>query len=289
MNCQQCQRRLMAAEQLEDAALAIEAHLGQCETCRQFRRQLVRIEANVPRLPLPPSRAKQTLLNQILAGPAAEPIQYSQPAHRPAQPAPAPTVLQHPGMRFAWVAAAAVGLIACGVWLGNWMSRTTPSDESAPQILAKAPEANPLPPRDTKPPAFAGGESLSAKVMKCDLRLAKAQTVRERVEALVELADVLQRETRLLAKSTPSAKLEKLAGLYKRVLEEGVVARARDLAMDERKDVLPQVTAQLTKTRLDVERSAVTLPDAADALRQIASAAGDADVVLRELMREAAE
>jgi hypothetical protein len=125
--------------------------------------------------------------------------------------------------------------------------------------------------------------------MACDLKLAEAETTGERVKALAELADALQMETQLLSKSAPPAELNKLAVFFKKVIEDGVVARARDLPMGERVDVLKEVAAQLAKTTSETETLAQAAPQSAPALRMIAAAAREGDATLQKLMQEAAE
>jgi hypothetical protein len=173
-----------------------------------------------------------------------------------------------------------------------------PGGQGTPPAQVKATEPAPsakAPPQpidrknDQKTPLGPRTKTLVAKLMECDLKLAEAETARERLEALTELAEVLHRETTLLSKSAPRAELTKLAGLYKQVIKEGVVARARELPMPQRKEVLGSVAAELAKTRRDAEKSAQAAPRSAEALLLIAAAAGDGDAQLRQLMREATE
>src|SRR5262245_39138817 len=126
MNCEQCQRRLLCVEKPGSAELAAEAHLAECAVCREFQRHLLQIEANVLRLPVPPSKKKERFLERIRG-------QHVQGLERPAQVAtvsvplesvplesvPLPTRRWRPRMAWVSLTAAAVVLVAFGLWLGN--------------------------------------------------------------------------------------------------------------------------------------------------------------------------
>jgi hypothetical protein len=311
MNCRQCQQRLLTTERPESPGPKAQAHLAVCMACRQFQQHLVRIEANVPRLPLPPSIGKENVLREILGQPAL-PAPRPRLAKLPPSGDARATPLRQWFRRAQWTgaAAAAVVLLACGVWLGMWLARTAPPEPTGPGPQVKAPEeksktsssidpfakkanaGNKKPDRkDTKQavPLLADATPLVTKLMACDLKLAEAETTGERVKALAELADALQMETQLLSKSAPPAELNKLAVFFKKVIEDGVVARARDLPMGERVDVLKEVAAQLAKTTSETETLAQAAPQSAPALRMIAAAAREGDATLQKLMQEAAE
>jgi hypothetical protein len=284
----------MSTEKPNFPALPVQAHLAQCLECREFQRRLLLLQNNVPRIPLPPTRAKEQLLQQILQGPV--------PAFRGQEIAPRRHAAaswrlraQQQWRQIAVGLAAAVVLVASGIWLGNMLSR--PSGTGPRKAIQQAQNSGPAPGVKSQPDPFnsnqkpetARGKTLVAKVMECDLKLAGAQTPRQRVEALAELANVLQRETVLLITSAGPAELNKLAGLYKQVIQDGVLPRARELPMDERRDVLSSVTAQLGKAKREAEQLAQSTPRSAEAMQRIAAAARQGDQQLRELMQESLE
>jgi hypothetical protein len=300
MNCQQCQRRLMSVEKPEFPDLPAQAHLAECLACRDFQRQLVLMESNVPRVPVPASQAKARLLQQLRAAPSPVANAPSPRAHASSPRAHQPGAYA-PGSPLAgrWHEvgiglAAAVVLIACGLWLGNMLTHSSsPEDVAPPQAQNQSPDAvakapNPFKKGDKQNP-FVKGKTLVAKLMACDLKLAQAQTPKQRVEALAELASLLHRETTELSQSAGPAELNKLAALYKQVIQDGMLPQARELPMDERMEVLPGVTAQLAKAERDAAESARATPRSAAALQAIAAAAHDGDVQLRELMQEGLE
>ena len=303
MNCQHCQRRLMSIEKPAYAEPLVAAHLTECASCREFQRLLLRVEANVRRVPVPPSRKKARFLERVrgqhvqaLPGPlaAATPT----PAGPPAAP-PVPAARMRPR---AWVAlvAAAVVLVVFGLWLGNQVALFIMRPDGSSQHQAKAddpaPKGRPDPfkqPETKKTPDDVKAPPLVSRLLECDLKLAEAETPRQRVLALAELADVLQQETRDLSRSKklPKEDFDKLAKLYKQVVHDGIVPRARELPMDDRRDLLQAVAQQLTKTHASAEQLAKTAPQApaAEALRVIALAAHDGDAQLRGLMQQGGE
>jgi hypothetical protein len=298
MNCQQCQRRLMSSERPEFPSLPVDAHLAECLSCREFQRQLVLVENNVGRVPVPASRGKAHLLQQILQQSKASPAVTRRAVG--VCPGRAGSVSHRsPRSRFAgrWHEvgiglAAAVVLVVCGLWIGNLLTRGSADNPQEAQTEGPAPASGPLPnpfPRKAAKNPFASGKTLVAKLMDCDLKLAQAQSPRQRVEALSELATLLHRETTDLSKSAGTLELTKLAGLYKQVIHEGMLPQARELPMEERMEILPGVTAQLGKAGREAEQSARSTPRSAEALRLIAAAAHDGDVQLRELMQEGLE
>jgi hypothetical protein len=283
MNCQQCQRRILAAEQVDHAVLAVEAHLAQCESCRQFRRELVRVEANIPFVPVPASGGKERLIQMILTNPQAARsagaaandsgvllARLEATGRRPGYRDPGTESRPWPALalaaftrqigniphKVAIATASAAALILCGVWLGSWLGSSGGGDSAASQ--SPADQADAPQPGQSKPAAawqnkstLASGErGLAGRLLDCDLKLAEAQKPRQRLEILIELADVLHFETRMLAKAAPPARLDHLAGLYDRVLEEGIAAAARELPIEERKLVLAKAADQAAKKRL---------------------------------------
>src|SRR5262245_4043923 len=70
MICDVCQKHLMLSEDPDNPDLEVSAHLAECQTCRDWQRQLLQIEHNVGRLPAPAS-SPQAFLDKFLRWPAA--------------------------------------------------------------------------------------------------------------------------------------------------------------------------------------------------------------------------
>jgi hypothetical protein len=261
MKCDFYQRRLLTMENPDNPPAEVVAHLARCAVCRDWQRRLLQLEANVPRLPVPPTGARETLLDRLLQK----------------SPSPESRTLPIPARRWNWRliaagAAAAVILTASGIFLGNALWQAIDEPEKKP--LAKTPK------NDQPPPP------LVARVVRCDVRLARASTATERVEALADLADQLQGESKALARASGVKELDRLARLYKKVVRQGVIARSRALPAGERVKVLKPIVARLAraeKAALDLARQT---PKSATSLRLIAQTAHEGRNQLRGLMEK---
>jgi hypothetical protein len=253
MKCETIQRRLLKAESPTRLPAEMQAHLTTCAVCREWQRQLVQLEEYVGRLPVPASTAKAELL-KLLSSRAA------------GIAAPAPPVVRSWSWRLPAGLAAAVLLLAVGGWLLSLMRPAAPRPDH-PTVAARPP--------------------LLDNLLERDLRLANATTQRQRVEALADVADDLQEETRALALDASGDDLESLARLYGQVVREGIIAGAQTLPRAERRAVLSSIAERLVKTRAAATRLAKEVTsDSARSLQAIAAAAEEGDRDLRAIFRE---
>ncbi len=272
MNCDVCQRRLLATANPAAPSREVRKHLARCASCRAFQSRLRRIEHNLPALPVPSTRGKKRFLARFLGRPETAP----RPAPTTTPTLPLPWWRRQSVLRAVGAVAAAV-LIGCGVYLGVWLARSVPLPGPNEPVAKEEP---PVPDQD-----------LVARLLDCDLRLAKAGTPRQRVETLAELADTLHRESRALSQGDGVQELQALARLYERVIEEGMVRRAKEVpAGQERREALAPIVAQLAQAEREArqlaERLAQKSARSSDSLRQIAAAAKVGDRQLRGLMEE---
>ena len=263
MNCTQCQRQLLE----ENLGPEVEAHLAECMACRQWHKMLMQVESHLPLLPVPESLRKKQLQEELIHGPATMPDTI--PLHVPTPPA-------RPFIRISWRELAVVGgglaaagvLIACGIFLGNMLS----------------------PPRNSNPPVVQANnkeKTLAGKLIELDMQLAQSDNTRERVETLAKLAENLQGESRSLAQVAGPKELQTLAKLYSKVVEEGLVQRARKLPAADRREVLDPILSQLMIAKKDAEEMAQKAPaESAVPFQVIAAAARNSDLQLRKLMEE---
>ena len=263
MNCSQCQRQLLE----ENSGPEVEAHLAECMACRQWHKMLMQVESHVPLLPVPESLRKTQLQEELIHGAATTPETI--PLHVPTAPA-------RPFIRISWRELAAVGgglaaaavLIAGGIFLGNMLS----------------------PPRNPNPPVVQANnkeKTLAGKLIELDMQLAQSDNTRERVETLAKLAENLQGESRSLAQVAGPKELQTLAKLYSKVVEEGLVQRARKLPAADRREVLDPILSQLMIAKKDAEEMAQKAPaESAVPFQVIAAAARNSDLQLRKLMEE---
>jgi hypothetical protein len=160
-------------------------------------------------------------------------------------------------------AAAAAVLVACGILLGLALTRREPAAVEAP--LAE--------------------QDLVVRLVDCDARLAETNSPSQRVQTLAEVADALRRESDALRRADGSAdELREVARLYARVVREGLVARARTLPRDERRQVLDPIVNRLARAEREARQQAARAAHASAPLLQIADAARDGAHALREVV-----
>jgi hypothetical protein len=275
MNCTVIQRRLLESERPGSPPAELEEHLAVCLSCQKWQQRLVQLEHHVPVLPIPVTSARATLLGQIAALPVKQKSQAQESKdsgqHANRQAAPVRSRVPDLSVPRRWGSLAA-GAAAAVLLLGlSWWMLQGPGG-TAMQDASKKNAAVPDP--------------LLACLLQRDLRLAEAKTTRERVEVLAGLADDLNAETQNLARTADADDLQELARQYQRVVEDGVVLRARDLPARERLQVLHPIAARLARAGHDAESLAMEVPSAAGPLHRIADAARAGDGQLRGLLQE---
>ena len=276
MKCRTVQNRLLIAEDPAHPAEEVQAHLQACAPCRHYQRRLLRLESHVPLLPIPPSQVRAEMVRQFLAGsaPAVSAVVNGTAADHPIPP-PILALRNSPATgrrlipRYRWYAAVGVAaaiflLIFDGLVLWN----PTPSGKGHKEQAIQDP--------------------LLASLLERDLRLAKAGNPRDRIEALADLADDLQEHTRKLSHRAEAEDLRRLAKLFERVVEEGIVRGAPAVPAAQRPRVLGSIADRLTRAGQDAGSLAAAVPESsAPALRLIALAARHGGDQLRALAREA--
>jgi hypothetical protein len=261
MNCETCQRRLLATEDPKVPAAEVRAHLAGCPACQRWQRQLLRLERHVPLLPVPPSQARERLLGELLGQPVPAPAAVPLPP--PSAPLPRKPWWRRPLVVRVSGAAAAAVLIACGILLGRVLTRQEPP-------VAEAPLAE---------------QDFVIRLVDCDTRLAETDSPSKRVQTLAELADALHRESDALRRANGGEdELREVARLYARVIREGIVARARTLPRDERRQVLDPIVNRLARAEREARQQAARTTHASAPLLQIADAARDGAHALREVV-----
>jgi hypothetical protein len=251
----------------------VRAHLAGCPACRRWQRQLLRLERHVPLLPVPPSQAKERLLGELLSQPEPAPAAAPTPIlphpwgegreGGPSVPLPRIPWWRRPlVVRISGAAAAAV-LIACGILFGRALTRQEP-------VVAEAPLAE---------------QDLVIRLVDCDARLAETDSPSQRVQALADVADALRRESDALRRANGGEdELREVARLYAKVIREGLVARARTLPRDERRQVLDPIVNRLARAEREARQQAARAASASEPLLQIADAARDGAHALREVV-----
>jgi hypothetical protein len=280
MKCQAVHSALLGSEKPDRLAADVVAHLQGCGPCRGWQRRLVHLERNVALLPAPSApKGKAAFIQQFLSAPIeTAPVREDVPVETPATvPVDSSTVIQTRKFdrlaaalrstlnaprktlnfvpaparrRIAAVMAAALFFLAFGLW------STSPTG-----VFAKRP-----------------ADPLLAQVMKHDVRLAAAQSYRERLDALADLADVLQNDPRELIDAAGPEELATLARCYEKVVREGIVVQAHVWRKEDPAADLDAIAARLLKAAEDAERLARVRPqESAAPLNQIARAARDGE------------
>jgi hypothetical protein len=259
MNCEKCQRRLLACERPEEPAGELLGHLASCSACRDYQQQILQLERALGGAPVPSSAAaKERTLKLILTEPLVRhPLLPDQ--HHGGQ-------LKDRGLRkmaVAFALAASLLLFAFGLW-------TLRQDQ--PQIV-RAPKAVPVDP-------------LAFRIKDRNERLAGLTSPRERVEVLADLTQDLQDEGQILAEADDISELKLLVRFHQDVIDQWLVKHAGALPLGQRKDVLEPVTSRLLRSvqALRDKANGLASPEAKEQLDIMARAANDGDLRLLALL-----
>src|SRR5437762_3319822 len=83
MTCRDCQMSLLQLLDPSAPSGDVSAHLGDCQVCQRYHQRLVRIEANVARMPVPSSSGLETLKHTLLTPALPRPIVGKIAVHQP--------------------------------------------------------------------------------------------------------------------------------------------------------------------------------------------------------------
>jgi hypothetical protein len=261
MKCSAAKTWLLGAKTTLDLPPAVLQHLHECLDCRLHHRRLLLLNQEVRGLLAPPEE------------PAARARfweKFDQLPPRPNVPLQ-PSPLHSIRLKKIWYpvlgASAAALLVGLGVGLLLAPLNKTEPVES-PSVTARAPQTD------------AEDRQVVVHALEHDLRLARTTAADERFLALAGLATELDKEAHRLADQGRMEDLAQVAGLYDRVVRNGVVLRSRSLSEKQR----PAVTAvvqQFERMEREARRAADgALPALGDHLRILAVAARDGSQAL---------
>jgi hypothetical protein len=232
----------------------VREHVKHCPRCQTCQRRLARVDEHARQLPLPLASpgAREELLRRI----------DLEPREAPAQPAEARGALAPPNQvlplrrRWRWLAAAAAAILV-GVGLG-WALWPGPARRGP--LVAEG---------ERRPAAGASvDERVVARALLCDLQLAQVTAPEEQLKALRGLAGELRGEAVRLSRDGPLEHLPLVAGLYERVVRQGLVGRARVLPAKQRERAFPALVQQLEEDGAELtQASEKALPVVAGHLR----------------------
>jgi hypothetical protein len=250
MNCTMIQRRLLGAERPDHPPPEVREHLAECAECRGVQQELLRLEENLARLPVPPSEGKAAFVLHFVAG------------AMPPRQVPAALRLKEEGRRKVAVAfALAAGLLICALAMWAWTNR---------------------PPEDGGNRAVAVRTGIDRKE-----QLSKAlspERTAERVQRLADLAEKVLAEAREYRADVD--RLGEASRFFVQVVHEHLLAQARDLPKADRAKLLPAMAERMRWAESEASRLAAEVhPGCKGSFNAMASAARDADQRLQALAR----
>ena len=266
MNCASARNRLLALAEAASVPAPVAGHLTSCPACRSWHELLVRVDVALCDCPVPVSdgRIKRDLIAKFRTVAAPRPSRTAKPIKKPIV---VPYVPRPPlGDRLArlWP----VGLVAAVVLVGvlAWVSNRGGKDEA---IMAAAPR-----------------DPMLEAVVRAKVELDTADSTQKRLAVLDQLAATIHEEATSLSKVTSSKEMESLAVMYDKVVMQALIAAARDLLAEERKDVLRPIADRLSLAEQNANRLAAEAPkDSERPLLDIAKTAGDGKMQLTRMLQ----
>lgn len=266
MNCQTLQHKVLALPDPRQLPEPLREHLAGCAGCAAWWKQAAHLEHLLERLPAPPPPAdkKTALIDELTE---AGPVITSIPKAQASKPFISRRVLTSAG------GLAAAVLVGVGIWM---IAKLGPKPETAQTPAPRHP--------------------LLDKVMQRNLALMKANPgehhIENRLDTLGGLAEDLAGETRGLARAATPDELNELAGLYKLVVNDGIVKQAQsvqpnNLSPDQKKALFTRHATKLAETGAEAEKMMNEVPpESKPALKRIADTARDGQHKLDTLARE---
>lgn len=234
MNCKAIQRRLLALNEPDTPTPGLQAHLDSCPRCQETQRRLVQIERHIHLLPVPETSAKAALLAEFRSETTAwERMQF------------------HIRNLKQWQVTAAGLAAAVLVCVLIWSIAPT-EDKTQPRPLAA---------KSTSP------DVLLTTLMQRNLKLALANSARDQVETLADLAEDLRGQTRPLFRygegKEGKESLKELADSYSQVIRTGVSRAGKlpgEMPRTQVKQVLTPIVLKLLAATDDADQLAQQVP-----------------------------
>ena len=261
MKCREAKHWLYTSRAEDLPPLPVQQHLEVCAACRQTRRQLLLMDAEVRQAPSfpPTSNARRQLEKRLDKATRSAP-----PSSRRVLPRP----------RF-WVGlASAAAMVALGWFFGRYTAVNDP---------VRLWTAAPLPQKvDSVAKQRSDEMALMLRVVHHDVRLSETTRLEEKLDRLFMLADDLKDEALQLLRQGKLDQLPQVAELYQQVLRYGVGRRALELPPDVKKRLVPMLVHRLQAT--DTELAALaheSVPLMTDLLRPMQEATRETAEMVR--------
>ena len=256
MKCKAVRHHLLASERPARPAAVVADHLAHCPACRSWQRQLARIERLVPELRVPPANGKLDCVREVIHGTA-----YGRDGQRETSWQRRERALRKVAVTFALAAGLLFFALVMYAWQHqrdeHWASNTSPSQ---PEILRLVKHYD-----DGKGPLWDAPP-------------------RERVTRLAKMVDALHAQVRQRTHDGAVNDLPVLAHHYDVLVQDGIVAYAREIPSEDRAEVLGSIAEQLSRAESEARRLAKAHPLANTPLDRIAVAAHNGHIELKKLI-----
>jgi hypothetical protein len=261
MNCEVLQNRLLALPDPRRVPAELRPHLDGCPACRAFAAGVLRLDALLAELPVPPADddVRAAFLDRVTAaGPVITRVPVVPSRGSSAQLS---AVLARAGLTWRHAAGLAAALmVAVG---GYWIAT---AERSRPQ------------------PAAYHRHELLAKEAKWVADLAQAEDPKDRLKLWTGIADDVRGEARALHMVAAEDEMRDLTELYRKAVETGVVAQARRVPDHDRPAAVREAMARLTASAAESTKLADgASPHSRRQLLQMAAIARDGNKALQSL------
>lgn len=256
MKCQEVRTWLYSFRPKASCPVELVGHLQECSHCQQLQTQLQRVDHEVQRLTgFAPSRGgKKQLLERL--------------KHTPQQPNAKEITLKIPRtwVRGACWLAGAAALILFGWLLGHR------ADTPEKVKIAEAPpvEVKPV----EKVVRTSVERDLFATLIKRNVQLVQATEAKDRLDALMDMADDCRQHALLVIEKGPHDHLPQVIDMYSKLLREGLLVQLQRTPADKRVALTKTVRSRLEEMAIVPDVEPDTLPkaieDQLDALENIA-------------------
>jgi hypothetical protein len=254
MKCKVVQRHLLASERPARPPAAVAEHLAHCPACRAWHRQIVRLEHLVPHLPVPASSGKVDCVREVLHSDAYTPSYKPEVGWQRRERA-----LRKVAVTFALAA----GLLFFALCWYAWQHQH-PAEIAAPKQNRS-------------------DVTLETILAHYDPALHATTNPKERVKRLATVAQRLQGEAKDHALAGKLKEVTSLARQFEVLLRDGLLPQARTLADADRPELLDSLADQLARAESEANWLAKEHTDVAKPLQDIAVAAHNGHLELREL------
>jgi hypothetical protein len=261
MKCHDLRHHIANLESPQRPPADCRGHLVSCAACRTWYRHLLRVERQVPRLPVPAAQRKNAFMDLILSGEVSVGQPAVVPFWRSLGRSGGPPDRSRAQQKLALATALAAGLLvlAASFSVLQW---------KPPPVVPTHPAVDPLTEKFLTPHRD---------------HLAPTVPVPQRIATLKNVLDTVHQESQALARASNSDDLNALATWYERVLKEQLLEQARAVPEPQRPAILGDLASQLDRISAETQKVAEeeVSGDAARQLLKIVAVSHDLSQKLR--------